>query len=111
MGSAVGASFHEKRTPRFPLSDVRSKRRLPHLPQTVEGRVKIALLARDTWKSVDEEGLRFSSAPTGIGRIHWTSFDADASNPSFAASTSIEPERGHAMTARLAVRRDPFILN
>jgi hypothetical protein len=37
-------------------------RRLPHLPQTVEGRVKIELLARDIMKSVDEEGLRFISA-------------------------------------------------
>ena len=37
-------------------------RRMPHLPQTVEGRVKIELLARDIMKSVDDEGLRFISA-------------------------------------------------
>jgi len=37
-------------------------RRLPDLPQTIEGRVKIELLARDIMKSVDDEGLRFVSA-------------------------------------------------
>ena len=93
MVSAVGASFHEIRTPRFPLSDVRSKRRLPHLPQTVEGRVKIALLARDTWKSVDEEGLRFISAnrdwshPFNLvrcGRIE----------PQLCCLTLIQPQQG-----------------
>ena len=34
-------------------------RRLPDLPQTAEGRVKIQNLAPDIMKSLDEEGLRF----------------------------------------------------
>jgi hypothetical protein len=37
-------------------------RRLPELPQTPEGRVKIETLARDIMKSLDDEGLRFVSA-------------------------------------------------
>jgi len=35
---------------------------MAHLPQTIEGGVKIELLASDVMKSVDEEGLRFVSA-------------------------------------------------
>jgi hypothetical protein len=46
----------------FPPFAARSCAGCPHLPQTVEGRRKIELLARDIMKSVDEEGLRFISA-------------------------------------------------